>query len=101
MKGSVARKTRFATIKDRYSYRMGQAIPNPDLGAEAAVNFDLSYSGKIADKLSLQASVFNSNINDIIQQVDNVQPGRFQLQNAGKAGSMVRKRVWITGSFPG
>ncbi|WP_159478345.1 TonB-dependent siderophore receptor [Dyadobacter sp. 3J3] len=85
LKGSVARKTRFATIKDRYSYRMGQAIPNPDLGAEAAVNFDLSYSGKIADKLSLQASVFNSNINDIIQQVDNVQPGRFQLQNAGKA----------------
>ncbi|NIJ52520.1 TonB-dependent receptor plug domain-containing protein [Dyadobacter arcticus] len=85
LKGSVARKTRFATIKDRYSYRMGQAIPNPDLGAEAAVNFDLSYSGKIADKLSLQASVFNNNINDIIQQVDNVQPGRFQLQNAGKA----------------
>lgn len=29
LKGSVARKTRFATIKDRYSYRMGQAIPNP------------------------------------------------------------------------
>lgn len=85
LKASVARKTRFATIKDRYSYRMGQAIPNPDLGAEAAVNFDLSYAGKIADKLSLQASVFNSNINDIIQQVDNVQPGRFQLQNAGKA----------------
>lgn len=85
LKGSVARKTRFATIKDRYSYRMGQAIPNPDLGAEAAVNIDLSYSGKIADKLSLQASVFNSNIDDIIQQVDNVQPGRFQLQNAGKA----------------
>ncbi|SEI45760.1 iron complex outermembrane recepter protein [Dyadobacter koreensis] len=85
VKGSVARKTRFATIKDRYSYRMGQAIPNPDLEAEAAVNFDLSYSGKIADKLSLQASIFNSNINDIIQQVDNVQPGRFQLQNAGKA----------------
>lgn len=85
LKGSVARKTRFATIKDRYSYRMGQAIPNPDLGAEVAVNYDLSYSGKIAEKLNLQASVFKSDINDIIQQVDNVQPGRFQLQNAGKA----------------
>jgi len=85
LKGSVARKTRFATIKDRYSYRMGQAIPNPDLGAEAALNFDLSYSGKIAGKLSLEGSLFNSNIENIIQQVDNVQPGRFQLQNAGKA----------------
>ncbi|ACT96534.1 TonB-dependent receptor plug domain-containing protein [Dyadobacter fermentans] len=85
LRGSVARKTRFATIKDRYSYRMGQAIPNPDLHAEVALNFDLSYSGKIADKLALQASIFQSNIDDIIQQVDNVQPNRFQLQNAGKA----------------
>ncbi|REA63837.1 TonB-dependent receptor [Dyadobacter luteus] len=85
LKGSVARKTRFATIKDRYSYRMGQAIPNPDLHAETAVNLDLSYTGKIAQRLGIQASIFNSAINDIIQQVDNVQPNRFQLQNAGKA----------------
>lgn len=85
LRGSIARKTRFATIKDRYSYRMGLAIPNPDLSAEVAVNYDLSYSGKIADRLTLQASVFKSDINDIIQQVDNVQPGKFQLQNAGKA----------------
>ncbi len=85
LRGTVARKTRFATIKDRYSYRMGQAIPNPDLHAEAALNYDLSYSGKVAERLALQASVFQSNIDDIIQQVDNVQPNRFQLQNAGKA----------------
>jgi iron complex outermembrane receptor protein len=85
LQGTVARKTRFATIKDRYSYRMGQAIPNPDLHAEVALNYDLSYSGKVAEKLALQASIFQSNIDDIIQQVDNAQPGRFQLQNAGKA----------------
>lgn len=85
LQASVARKTRFATIKDRYSYRMGQAIPNPDLKAEAAVNTDVSYTGKIAKRLTLQASIFRSDISDIIQQVDNVQPGRFQLQNAGKA----------------
>ena len=85
IRGSVARKTRFATIKDRYSYRMGLAIPNPDLAAEVAVNYDLSYSGKIANKFSMQASIFKSDIDNIIQQVDNVQPGRFQLQNAGIA----------------
>ncbi len=28
---TAARKTRMPTIKDRYSYRLGQAIPNPDL----------------------------------------------------------------------
>lgn len=85
LRGSVSRKTRFATIKDRYSYRMGQAIPNPDLTAEVALNYDLSYSGRVTDQLTLQASLFSSDIQDIIQQVDNVQPNKFQLQNAGKA----------------
>jgi iron complex outermembrane receptor protein len=28
---NIAYKSRFATMKDRYSYRMGTAIPNPDL----------------------------------------------------------------------
>lgn len=85
LQGTIARKTRFATIKDRYSYRMGQAIPNPDLKAEWALNYDLSYTGKLLPSLTLQASVFRSDISDIIQQVDNVEPGRFQLQNAGDA----------------
>lgn len=84
-RASLSRKTRFATLKDRYSYRMGQAIPNPDLHAEVALNYDVTYTGKISDKLSIQASVYRSDISDIIQQVDNVQPGRFQLQNAGDA----------------
>jgi len=85
LKGSISRKTRFATIKDRYSYRMGQAIPNPDLTAEVAVNYDLTYSGKWFDKLTVNSSLFRSDISDIIQQVDNVEPDRFQLQNAGEA----------------
>lgn len=85
LKGLVSRKTRFATIKDRYSYRMGMAIPNPDLTSEVALNYDLTYAGKINDKLRLHTSLFRSDISDIIQQVDNVQPDRFQLQNAGNA----------------
>lgn len=32
----VSRKTRLPSIKDRYSYRMGQAVPNADLRAERA-----------------------------------------------------------------
>lgn len=82
---SLSRKTRFATIKDRYSYRMGQAIPNPDLDAEVALNYDLSYTGKPTDQLQIEASIFNSSISNIIQRVDNVEPNKFQLQNAGKA----------------
>jgi iron complex outermembrane receptor protein len=85
LRASLSRKTRFATLKDRYSYRMGQAIPNPDLHAEVALNYDFTYNGKLSDRLVFQASFYRSEISDIIQQVDNVEPGRFQLQNAGDA----------------
>lgn len=85
LRASVSRKTRFATLKDRYSYRMGQAIPNPDLHAEVAANYDLTYTGNLFTKFSLEVSIYRSDISDIIQQVDNVNPGRFQLQNAGDA----------------
>ena len=85
LQGSISRKTRFATIKDRYSYRMGQAIPNPDLRAEHAWNYDLTYIATFFDKLKVRTSAFRSDIADIIQQVDNVEPGLFQLQNAGDA----------------
>ncbi|RYZ97362.1 MAG: TonB-dependent receptor, partial [Sphingobacteriaceae bacterium] len=88
---SVARKTRFATIKDRYSFKLGTAIPNPDLKAEVAVNYDLTYRGVIAEKLTLQASGFYSKINNSIQTVNNVavdaqtQAKLSQVQNVGKA----------------
>jgi len=82
---SVARKTRFATIKDRYSYRLGTAIPNPDLKPEHSLNYDLSYSNNISSKLKLQTSLFYNAVGDVIQSVNNVQPGLSQLQNKGDA----------------
>jgi iron complex outermembrane receptor protein len=87
---SIARKTRFATIKDRYSYRFGTAIPNPDLKAEDAVNYDLTYHTLIG-KLSVQASGFYSRISNSIQMVYNVGVDQStgtqlsQVQNVGKA----------------
>ncbi|MES2810242.1 MAG: TonB-dependent receptor [Bacteroidota bacterium] len=88
---SVAHKTRFATIKDRYSYRLGTAIPNPDLKAEEALNYDLTYKALIAGKLSIQASGFFSKINNSIQSVSNVAIDPItnaklsQVQNVGRA----------------
>ncbi|WPU93046.1 TonB-dependent receptor [Mucilaginibacter sabulilitoris] len=88
---SVARKTRFATIKDRYSYRFGTALPNPDLKAENALNYDLSYQTLLVGKLTLQASVFYSKITNLIQTVNNVQVDpktgtqQSQVQNVGRA----------------
>ena len=87
---SVARKTRFATTKDRYSYRLGTAIPNPDLQAEYSVNYELGYTG-IFNSLRVQAAAFYSKINNTILSVSNVylDPVRnvwqSQLQNVGQS----------------
>lgn len=87
---SVARKTRFATVKDRYSYRMGTAIPNPHLKAEQALNYELGYKSTY-HKLNIQAAVFYSRINNTILSVNNVkydsvrQVWQSQLQNAGRS----------------
>ncbi|MBV6405091.1 MAG: Vitamin B12 transporter BtuB [Flavobacteriales bacterium] len=82
---TASRKTRFATIKDRYSYRMGTAIPNPELAPETSDNFDLAWRGLLFGKLLLQPSAFLSRISDAIISVANVEPGRSQMRNTGLA----------------
>ncbi|MBS1949100.1 MAG: TonB-dependent receptor [Bacteroidetes bacterium] len=82
---TVSHKTRFATIKDRYSYRMGTAIPNPDLKPETADNYEVNYTGKFFQKFSFQTALFYSKITDAIMNISNILPGKSQMQNAGKA----------------
>ncbi|HTE23717.1 TonB-dependent receptor plug domain-containing protein [Flavitalea sp.] len=88
---SVARKTRFATSKDRYSYRLGTAVPNPDLEAEYSMNYELGYKGYIIPRLNFEAALFYSRIQNTISMVSNVEldPVRnvwqSQLQNVGEA----------------
>lgn len=85
---TLARKTRFATLKDRYSYRMGTAIPNPNLKPENAMNYDCTYTGNLGENLFCQASLYYSHITNVILSVSNVQPGKAQTQNAGSAEFM-------------
>ncbi len=82
---SVSRKTRFATTKDRYSYKMGTAIPNPVLKPESSVNYDLTWSGVLNSRLRFQSSLFYSHIENAILNVSLVPSGKFQMQNAGAA----------------
>lgn len=82
---TASRKTRFATLKERYSYRMGTAIPNPKLNPEIANNYDLTYTGNIVEKLTCKTSLFYSRLKDAIIGVSNVLPGKSQMQNTGEA----------------
>ena len=82
---TVSQKTRFATIKDRYSYRMGTAIPNPDLKPEKAINYELNYTANLFSKITFQTALFYSSLSDAILSVSNVEPGKSQMQNFGEA----------------
>ncbi|MBN8715811.1 MAG: TonB-dependent receptor [Xanthomonadales bacterium] len=89
---SVSHKTRFPTIKDRYSARMGRALPNPDLKPETARHLELGWRGEPWSDAQLEASLFYIRINDLIQDaiVASNQCGSTvcnQAQNIGKASN--------------
>lgn len=83
--GYIARTTRFPTLKDRYSYRFGSALPNPSLAPEQSWNYGLDYTIRPLEQLQLQASVYQSKLSDVIQRVDNVSGIKYQFQNTGEA----------------
>ncbi len=89
-RATIARKSRFPTLKDRYSYRLGTALPNPDLDPETAMHYEIGYEGRILDSLDGHLSGFYSHLDDTIQQVDRVVQDDegawlYQLQNVGES----------------
>ena len=85
---SFAHKTRFGTIKDRYSYRLGTAIPNPDLKTEEADHFDFGYDDSWGKALQWSASIFHIETSNLIQSVliaptECSAPPCSQMQNVG------------------
>ena len=86
----VSRKTRFPTIKDRFSFRLGSAIPNPALGPEAALQYELDWTQRWR-RFELRAALFQSDLDDAIENVvvdaslcSAPNPTCFQQRNIGK-----------------
>ncbi|MGB3393476.1 MAG: TonB-dependent receptor [Stenotrophomonas sp.] len=87
---SASHKTRFPTIKDRYSARMGSALPNPDLKPETARHLELGWRGQPWSGAQAEVALFHSRIDELIQdaQVASSECGSSicnQAQNIGKA----------------
>lgn len=100
---SLARKTRFPTLKDRYSFRLGAAVPNPGLAPENAWNVEVGYEGWLTQHLQGRTALFHSRLSDVIVLVDNAVRDEAtnrllaQQQNAGKAvfyGAEAELRYW-------
>jgi SAM-dependent methyltransferase len=65
--GTLARKTRLPTLKDRDSQRLGSDVENPALGAERSLNLEFGYVGQPLKNLAVEAAVFQSQVDDRIQ----------------------------------
>ena len=83
LRASFARKSRFATIKDRYSGSFGTTEPKPDLKGERAKHYEICYESKVGTGLMLGANLFYSEITDMIQTT-RLASGKDQRQNIGK-----------------
>ncbi len=80
----VSNRTRFPNLFERYSTRMGDAVPNPDLKPERAINYQIGGSHQFLDgALRIGGAVFYSDIRDAIQPISIGAP-LVQNQNIGK-----------------
>ncbi|MGC9343796.1 MAG: TonB-dependent receptor plug domain-containing protein [Bacteroidales bacterium] len=78
--------SRFATMKERYSFRMGQSLPNPDLGSERAHHFNLGYRISYG-KMRITTELFYSMGKNKIAYV-NIDPETIQFQNIERTRSL-------------
>ena len=67
---AFAEKTRFPALKDMYSYKLNQGLPNPELQPERSQNWSLGYSRAFAARTVAQIELFRSNLHDAIETVN-------------------------------
>jgi iron complex outermembrane receptor protein len=66
---TFAGKSRFPTLKDRYSYKFGRALPDPLLKPEHAINWTLGYSWRFALRTVAEVELFRSDVRDAIENI--------------------------------
>ncbi len=62
---TISQKNRLPTLKDRYSYKSGRGLPNPDLKPESAIQSELGWT-KEASRIKSTLTVFYADIDDLI-----------------------------------
>jgi iron complex outermembrane recepter protein len=67
---TFAKKSHFPTLKDRFSTKMGKAVPSPELEAEHARNFSFGYSHAFSWNTLMQIELFRADVYDAITNVN-------------------------------
>ena len=101
LEGSVSRRGRFPTFKERYGTTLGGNVPNPDLSPEIAWHFGLDLSWTFREALAIHLSGFDSEVDGLIQQVS-LGGGSYTLENtddARLAGAGINVSAKPVGAF--
>jgi iron complex outermembrane receptor protein len=101
---TFAHKSRFPTIKDRYSYKLGRAVPNPTLDPEQAKTWTAGYSRTVASRTVAQIDLFRSDVRNEIENIFFLSPlcssggkgGAGSCQQAVNVGSELHDGVNLT-----
>jgi len=72
---SVSSRARFPTVFERFSSRMGTAIPNPDVKEERATSFEVGGDTLVAPGVKLTGAVFYSDLKNALIQIPVVVTG--------------------------
>jgi len=81
----VGKRSRFPTLKELYSDRLGNYRPNPNLKAEDAIRFDLGYTKTFLNGNKIKINLFRSNVSNLIdRKVDPTGVYQYQNQNVSK-----------------
>ncbi|MEW5684195.1 MAG: TonB-dependent receptor [Pseudomonadota bacterium] len=72
---SVSSRARFPTVFERFSSRMGTAIPNPDVKEERATSFEVGGTTRLAPGVSLTGAIFYSDLKNALIQIPVAVPG--------------------------
>lgn len=102
--GGISKKSRIPSIKDRYSYRMGQFVPNPDLKEDSTINYEIGTAKKFTDAY-VKASLFAANVSDYIQSVyvpiyyGTAASHTTQQQQFQNVGTMTQRGVELEGTY--
>ena len=87
----IARKTRFPSIKDRYSFKFKRFIPNPNLNEEKTTNYEIGFQKNYQNSI-LKGSIFYADIKDFIQSsYVNVYYGTTQQQQLQNIAEVTQK----------
>lgn len=83
IKVNIAYKNRFPTLKELYSKLSGNSLDNPNLSTEKSFNYDLTADFFISDWAVFSASIYRSDVIDLIE-VAYIGEDR-QFQNIGSS----------------